>query len=87
MPVKTCAELEKLTVCGLLAARKSKRALVRQLLEKKLLRAKKRWFTGRRCRSSWWPAPNIRAFEVTARKRKSRALDVDGKMKVVCIKL
>jgi len=37
MPVKTCAELEKLTVCGLLAARKSKRALVRQLLEKKLL--------------------------------------------------
>ena len=34
-----------------------------------------------------WPAPNIRAFELTVRKRKSRAPDVDGKMNVVSIKL
>jgi vacuolar-type H+-ATPase subunit C/Vma6 len=62
-------------------------ALVRQLLEKRLLRAKQWWFDGKRCRSTSLLAANTCAFEVTGCKTIRRASHQDEEMKSIWIEL
>ena len=87
MPVKTCAELEKLTFAGF-GCEKEQRALVRQLLGKKCCGEPRNGGSlAKDADQGWWLTQNIRAFELTARKQKSRASDIDGKINIVSIKL
>ena len=88
MPVKTCAELEKLTFAGFWLRERAKSASASTGLGKESCGEPRNGGSlAEDVDQAEWPAPNIRAFELTARKRKSRAPDVDGKMNVVSIKL
>jgi hypothetical protein len=87
MPVKTCVELEKLTFAGFWLRERAKSASASTGWGRSCCEPRNGGSLAEDVDQAEWPAPNIRAFELTARERKSRASDVDGKMNVVSIKL